>query len=287
MENSKIEWTDHTCNLWHGCTEVHAGCDNCYAKALNHRYHKSDANWGNDAPRRMLKNPWSQFKRLQTHAAAAGEMHKVFVGSMMDIGEKSMPMVNYKGEAIPDSVGKTGYLRSWYYNEIVPSTPNLIHLCLTKRPGLVPKQVPLKWLTEGPPVNIMWGASIVDQPTANTLMPQLLQIKGKRFLSLEPLLGPVALDKLYGEQEWPLQGIDWVIVGGESGPGRRPIDLEWARDIRDRCAMMGVPFFFKQIDKVNKDIPADLQIQEFPAYLFTNEIASKQVQKIYNNLYEQ
>lgn len=255
-ENSKIEWTHHTANLWHGCTKVHEGCDNCYAETLSKRWNRDI--WGNDKPRMVIKSVWKDFFRYQEIAAAAGEIHRVFVGSMMDIFEKPMPFTNSKGEfAIDGSDGSnilTDHLRDRYFEEIVPHTPNLLHLMLTKRPSNINKYIPESW-KENPPVNVMFGTSPVNQKTADTLIPQLLQVKGKRFLSIEPLLGPVDLMREWGafqdgnnsalRKKW-LDGIDWVIVGGESGHGARPMHPDWVRSIRDQCQAVGVPFFFKQ-----------------------------------------
>jgi protein gp37 len=257
MENSKIEWTHHTCNLWIGCTEVHAGCDNCYARVLNHRWKKE--NWGRDVPRRLVKKVWNDFAKYNRAAKAAGEIHSVFVGSMMDIAEKSMPVEDFQGKILNY---KTEAIREWYYNEVIPSTSNLLHLLLSKRPSNYKLTTPLKWLEIGVPNNIMFGTSPVDQSTADTLIPQLLEVTSKRFLSIEPMLGPIDLLKLYGKMERPLDGIDWVIVGGESGGHKRPFDPEWAA-----CDAYKVPFFMKQIDKI-KPIPEDLMVRQFPTILF-------------------
>lgn len=93
--NSNIEWTHHTANLWWGCANVHEGCDNCYAERLANRY---GVKWGNEAARKEIKGTWGNLLGMQAKAAAAKETHRVFVGSMMDIFEKPMPVVNAKGE---------------------------------------------------------------------------------------------------------------------------------------------------------------------------------------------
>ena len=95
MKNSNIEWTHHTANLWWGCVKVHAGCDNCYAM-LEAKRRGNDV-WGNDKPRRQIKNVWMEIEKYQKNAAEKGEIHRVFVGSMMDIFEKPMPLVDHKG----------------------------------------------------------------------------------------------------------------------------------------------------------------------------------------------
>lgn len=270
MENSKIEWTKHTANLWIGCTEVHEGCDNCYARVLNHRWgHK---NWGNDEPRREVKKVWNDFVKWQKGAAKLGEIHSVFVGSMMDIFEKPQPVVNSKGEAINKN---TGAYRMHFFENIVPNSPNLRFLLLTKRPSNINKYIPETWKTT-PPANVMFGTSPVNQETAKRLISQLLQVNGKRFLSVEPQLDKISfrwaswvnseeMHKLKGSH-WHLdglRGIDWVICGGESGHGKRPFNPDWGRSLRDECKEANVPFFFKQMDKV-QPIPEDLMIREFP-----------------------
>lgn len=255
--NSNIEWTKHTGNLWWGCTEVHAGCDNCYARAWDHRYNGD--HWGNDKPRRAIKSVWGDFKRWQRAAKEAGEIHNVFVGSMMDIAEKSFPAVDVDGKPVKNANGDpmtTEDLRELFFQVIVPESPNLRFLLLSKRPSNFNKVIPEHW-KENPPSNVMFGTSPVNQPTAKNLLPHLLQVKGKRFLSVEPQLGPINL------RPW-LHRIDWVIVGGESGPGKRPFDPYWARDIREQCKEYNVPFFMKQIDKI-RAIPEDLLIKQFPA----------------------
>lgn len=250
-ENSKIEWTHHTANLWWGCTEVHAGCDNCYARVLANRWNFDI--WGNDKPRRIINSVFNDLDKFQRNAAALNEVHRVFVGSMMDIAEKSFPLVDHLGKRVKNQ--RTHNLRFHLFYRIDRGDyPNLLFLFLTKRPSNINKIIFNSWMTD-PPKNIMWGTSPVDQKTADTLIPQLLKVKGRHFLSVEPQLGHVDLSKYHG--------IDWVIQGGESGHHRRPFDLAWARSLRDQCKAADVPYFFKQIDKI-LPIPEDLQIREFP-----------------------
>ncbi|WP_148289413.1 DUF5131 family protein [Fibrella aestuarina] len=268
-ELSKIEWLrprradgtampGHTANLWWGCEHVHAGCDNCYAERWSKRYEPVGL-WDKETPRRMMiKGVWDQLRSWQRHAAALGEIHRVFTGSMMDIAEKSQMLVDREGAKIVLPGGfeipmMTADLRVRYFEQVVPATPNLEHLLLSKRPSNYNKVVPQTWLTK-PPVNVMFGASVVS-PKTLTLVDQLRRVKGRRFLSIEPQLELIdAID---------LTGIDWVINGGESGPLRRPFNTDWARRLRDICREQGVPFFFKQVDKV-LPIPDDLLIHEFP-----------------------
>lgn len=261
--NSNIEWTNHTANLWWGCTKVHAGCDNCYAEALANRF---GANvWGNDVPRRAIMSVWQDLDKMQYKAHHAGQKQRVLVGSMMDIFERPMPLVDKNGEPLVWCMGvvlnaikrETSYLRNQLFSKISAGFyPNLLFLFLTKRPGNINKYIPESWLAT-PPDNVMFGTSPVDQPTFDTLVRQLQQVKGKRFLSVEPQLAHVTLGNL--------TGIDWIIQGGESGPGKRHFDVAWARAMRDECATLNIPYFFKQIDK-KQPIPEDLHIRQLPAY---------------------
>lgn len=274
-QDSKIEWCKHTGNIWWGCMEVHEGCDNCYARVLAHRW-KQEL-WGHDVPRRVIQSFFSDMDKYQKLAAAAGVIERVFVGSMMDIFEKPMPTINSKGETL---LTDTGYLRNIFFKNISDGRyPNLMFLLLTKRPSNINKYIPESWKIT-PPDNVMFGTSPVNQETADKLIPQLLKVKGKKFLSVEPMLDAINL-KVLGDSEdgftnclkgltfcagmnEPLEHdkIDWVICGGESGQKKRPFNAQWARDIRDQCASAGVPFFMKQMDKV-QPIPEDLMIRQF------------------------
>jgi protein gp37 len=279
-ENSAIEWTTHTANLWWGCTEVHAGCDNCYARTFARRVGKAN---GWDGVRYATRGIWNDLLKWDRAARDAGRIDRVFCGSMMDIFEKSLPVADWQGNNLADA--ETGQLRDRYLREVVPATPNLMHLLLTKRPSNILKMVPKEWLQSWPD-NVMTGTSPVDQDTADTLISQLVRVPGRHFLSVEPLLGPVNLwlptrtwtnsaggatcdhccngdrcdDPTHyerGRPEWRIRcphcrgtgngkPIDWVIAGGESGPKARPMHPDWARALRDQCAAADVPFLFKQ-----------------------------------------
>ncbi len=264
MENSKIEWTHHTANLWWGCTKVHAGCDNCYATALSKRY--GHDLWGNDKPRRQIKNVWKMLKSYQKNAELLGEVHRVFVGSMMDIFEKPMPLVDHEGNPLKmgeSEFWNTGQLRDKFFDEVIPNSPNLMFLLLTKRPSNINKYIPNEWKVN-PPKNVMFGTSPVDQKTADKLVLQLAKVNGLRFLSVEPQIEEINLMKQFDNKAL-LDMVDWVIQGGESGHSKRPFNTDWGRSLRDDCKANEVPYFFKQIDKVQA-IPEDLIIREFFNY---------------------
>jgi protein gp37 len=206
----------------------------------------------------MIKDVWSKIGKFQKEAEKQNEVHRVFVGSMMDIFEKPMPLVDHDGNPYSEGESEfwnTGQLRDKFFNEIVPNSPNLMFLLLTKRPSNINKYIPESW-KDNPPKNVMFGTSPVDQETANKLIVQLSKVNGKRFLSVEPQLEKIDLMAKVGDgtENVLLDLVDWVINGGESGPRKRPFDTDWGRLLRDDCKKKSVPFFFKQIDKV-KVIP--------------------------------
>ena len=251
-ENSKIEWTHHTANLWHGCVKVHEGCDNCYAEKLAKRW--GNDVWGVDKPRKEIKSVFDDLLRYQKLAAEAGEIHRVFVGSMMDIFEKPMPLID--SNLVGKGYSTDALRRSFFKNIDTRIYPNLMFLLLTKRPSNINKYVPNHWLFD-PPKNVMFGCSVSNQKTYSDLMTQLLTVEGRRFLSIEPQTDAIDLGDGVG--------IDWIIQGGESGPHKRAFDLDWARVMQKQCRDKGIPYFFKQIDKV-QPIPAELMVREFPDY---------------------
>jgi protein gp37 len=265
-ENSKIEWTHHTANLWWGCTRVHEGCDNCYASALANRY--GYKLWEKDSPRRMIASVWKDIEKYQKQAAEKGEIHRVFVGSMMDIFEKSKPLIDHKFKPLLEGESEfweSGQLRDKFFNEVVPNSPNLMFLLLTKRPSNINKYILESW-KNNPPKNVMFGTSPVNQETADKLIVQLSKVNGYRFLSVEPQLEYIdMMKKVKGNDEVLLDLVDWIIQGGESGHHKRPFDTDWGRNLRDDCKSKGIPFFFKQIDKIQA-IPDDLMVRKFPLF---------------------
>ncbi len=253
-KNTKIEWCDRTANLWWGCISTGIGCDNCYAEVLSRRW--GNDVWGNDKPRKEIKSVWNDLLKYQKLAKEAGEMHRVFVGSMMDIFEKPMPLIDSKGNK-KEGID-TGWLRNLLFQHISSGIyPNLMFLMLTKRPSNINKYIPELWKTN-PPENVMFGTSPVNQKTANKIIPQLLEVEGKRFLSIEPQLDSINIKGFLFNG-----GINWVIQGGESGHHKRPFNLDWAYYMKQQCEETKTPYFFKQIDKI-KPIPNDLMVREFP-----------------------
>jgi protein gp37 len=253
-ENSKIEWCDSTFNPFIGCTKVSPGCDNCYAeKLMDHRMHK--VTWGAGQARvRTSAANWSKpIAWNKAHAeffAEHGRRQRVFCASLADVFDNAVD---------------PAWRRDLF--ELIEQTPNLDWMLLTKRIGNVRDMVPLPWISKpfqhGPdptniypagwPANVWLGATVVNQEEADRDIPKLLAVPAaRRFLSMEPLLGPVSFAGMFAnpadmrDGTNMLEELDWVIVGGESGPGARPMHPDWARSLRDQCAAAGVAFLFKQ-----------------------------------------
>jgi protein gp37 len=218
-EETEIAWTDSTFNPWWGCTKVAPGCDNCYAEALHNRF--GGGHWGpGTTPRMMSIQNWNKPRRWQREAEASGVRRKVFCGSMCDWTDKNAPDGQRE--------------RLW---QLIRETPNLDWQLLTKRAGNIEKCLPDDW---GDGYQNVWlGVTVEDRAHGLKRMEMLKTIPAiVRFLSMEPLLesiGPIELD-----------GIDWVIVGGESGPNARPLKSAWVNDIYNQCGEQMTPFFFKQ-----------------------------------------
>lgn len=226
-ENSKISWTDHTFNPWWGCTRVSPGCQHCYAETFAKR--TGHDVWGKGGERRFFGDKhWAEPLKWDRAAGEAGRPALVFCASMADVFEDRRDL-----DAERD--------RLW---TLIRKTPHLIWLLLTKRPENVLEFVPCGWwdLDEGEwPTNAWIGTTVEDQQRADERIPHLAHIPAPvRFLSCEPLLGYVDLIN-------HVENVDWVIAGGESGPGHRPLDLDNARRLRQQCTAWDVPFFFKQV----------------------------------------
>lgn len=208
---SAIEWTDATWNPVTGCTKISAGCKNCYALRMAKRLHAmGQARYRN----KFQVTLHSDLLDAPLHWHAP---RQVFVNSMSDLFHDRVP------DDFIRSVFETMASASWHTFQV-----------LTKRPErLLAMARELPW-----PENVWMGVSVENQ----RYVPRIHYLRrvpaAVRFLSVEPLIGPIA--------QLPLSGIDWVIVGGESGPRCRPMDPNWVRRIRDRCITYGVPFFFKQ-----------------------------------------
>lgn len=261
MKRTKIEWCDAAWNPTSGCTPVSEGCQNCYARAFAHRL-CGRFGYPEDEPFRVTLHPERLEEPLRWR-----KPRRVFVNSMGDLFH----------EDVPES-----FISAVFF--VMQAAKEHTFLILTKRPKRMAEFID-RWVhcdhaypdhawrigadssagcppgcghyrREGkqrlPLPNVLLGVTAENQKTANERIPILLQIPAAvRFVSCEPLLGPVDLEKLLGsatEAREVVNGwhcIDWVICGGETGPGARPMHPDWVRNLRDQCQATGVPFFFK------------------------------------------
>lgn len=251
--NSEIAWTDHTFNPWWGCVRVSPGCQHCYAETFAKR--TGNAVWGVDAPRRVFGDKhWAEPLKWNAAAARAGKSARVFCASMADVFENRRDLDVWRE-------------RLW---NLIDATPSLDWLLLTKRPQNIRNLVPSDWLRD-PRDNVWLGTTAEDQQRADERIPALLDVPASvRFVSAEPLIAPVTLGVELR------MGLDWLIVGGESGPGARAMDYQWATRLRDECEEAGIWFFYKQGGAAHKCehdakggclacAPVDLRVREFPA----------------------
>lgn len=226
---SKIEWTDHTFNPWWGCTRISPACAHCYADAWAKRV--GHEIWGPNAPRRFFGDAhWLEPLRWNREAEKAGERKRVFCASMADVFEDRDDLDVHRA-------------RLW---ELIAETTWLDWLLLTKRPWAVRYMVP--WGEEAWPANVWVGATVEDDVWAKHRIPMLMQIPSVvRFLSCEPLVGPIDLAHFFNQKTPCLpHPINMVIAGGESGGHARVMHPDWVRQLRDHCVAAGVAFHFKQ-----------------------------------------
>lgn len=285
-QNSGIEWTDATWNPLAGCTEISPGCRNCYAAVMAHRLEAMGQEKYKGTTRKAAsgKVVWTGKVNLDPKALAEPlkrrKPTRYFVNSMSDLFHESVP------DGFIDRVFRT----------MIDCQHHTFQV-LTKRPDRMAKYCGDRWGTfygkeYALPRNVWLGVSVDDQQRADERIPLLLQTPAAvRFLSCEPLLGSVDLSKWImppteGQAFFDALGgvcggiigkpvgrveyrnsLHWVIVGGESGPGARPMHPNWATSIRDQCQAARVPFFFKQWGEWLPDPCQDWaenQVTEFP-----------------------
>lgn len=244
---TKIQWCHHTLNPWIGCAKVSAGCSHCYAEVQTYpRVSKARGLplWGAAAARHVTSDAnWREPVRWNRAALAAGERRRVFCASLADVFEGRDDLDAHRA-------------RLW---ELIEATPALDWLLLTKRPEQVMQRIPERW-RGGLPANVWVGTTVESQAMADERIPHLLSVPARvRFLSCEPLLERVNLHRWlckhatdqHTEQHvgpWcdPAGSISWVIIGGESGPRARPLDVSWVRDLAYQCRDADVATFVKQ-----------------------------------------
>jgi protein gp37 len=289
-QNTTIEWADHTFSPWWGCTKVSAACDHCYAQTWARRW---GVQWGPHAERRIAGDAtWENPHAWNRKAKRLGRRYRVFCASMADVFENRPEL-------------EASRARLW---QTIRDTPRLDWLLLTKRPQMIQRYLPADWGDGWP--NVRLGTTVENQAEADRRIPHLLAVPAAvRFLSCEPLLGPMDLrkwlspwtcadcefhgceddagpdgcgqcgtrdafpadackvcdaDDQQAKPSCPQCGshrsfqrdhgfkfdygsrIDWVIAGGESGPGARPSHPDWFRSLRNQCQADGVAYFHKQ-----------------------------------------
>lgn len=253
--NTPLVWTDHTFNPWVGCGKVSPGCDHCYAEVWGKR--SGLVGWGAAAPRRRTSEAnWRTPLAWDREAAARGARRRVFCASLADVFDNAIEPL-WRADL-------------W---ALIRATPNLVWMLLTKRPQNAPSMLPADW---GPGYANVWlGVTAENQEEANRRLPLLAALPARlRFLSCEPLLGPVELGaagwdrcpscrgagaKEEGENDacWlcpaclgsghsARPAIGWILAGGETGGGARPMDPAWARSLCRQCEEAKIPFLFKQ-----------------------------------------
>jgi protein gp37 len=307
---TKIEWADSTLNFVSGCTKVSAGCAHCYAEALSKRQLGNIGQWGKGAPRKRHESAFKLAYALNRKPWICDGCGQAFptnhITHLPTPGAKFCCNAPYHRRRIFSlSLG------DWLDDEIpiqwLVDMLDVIRLCdqvqwllVTKRPELFKPRLTaaiksittanslnahlwqfiLDWVGGKPPPYVMVLTSVEDQAAAELRIPQLLKIPAKRRgLSLEPLLGPVNLRSVFGHEE-ERQWLDWLIIGGESGVGARPCNVNWIRSLVAQGQSTGVPTFVKQLG-ANTSVPApfgpltkkggdmaewptDLRIRQFP-----------------------
>jgi protein gp37 len=256
-DNTPIEWATHTWNPWEGCTKVSPGCAHCYAEARNRRFSKG-ANWGKGKPRRRTSA--ATWRKPALWNRDAEKQKRNDIGPFREMRPRVFPsLCDWLDDEVP-----VEWLAD--FMKLIQDTPHLDWLLLTKRPenwkarmeevrATVQDGFAMDWLNGFDPANVWIGTSVEDQLRSDERIPELLNIPAAgRFLSVEPLLGPVSMLGLQtqapykpGYEPFTIQSIDWVIVGGESGPGASPCNIEWIRDIVRQCKAASVPCFVKQL----------------------------------------
>ncbi len=284
---TKIEWCDHTWSPWRGCTKVSPGCANCYAEGLANRFGAKWGGWGKGKPRVLAKD-WEKPVRWNRDFAEAIQLADHCFPSRdrsQDAAHRPRVFPSICDWLDPEVDPQ------WLFDFlklVLRKTPEVRWLLLTKRPELFMERLkaardrctvdPMDvtdlidaWLAgDRIPLNVGIGTSVEDQPRGDERIPELLKIPARfRFVSVEPMLGPLDLrlmPRSYGfpqhiTRNWVAvgmpQGIHWVIVGGESGPGARPCDVDWIRGVVHQCSQASVPCFVKQLG--SKAVESDFQ----------------------------
>lgn len=266
--STQIRWTDATWNPVTGCSKVSPGCEHCYAERLSNKQYKIAVADGK-TPEQIQHAGWTRLPWTAPNAAENVILHYDRMDAPIHWKKPKMVFVNSMSDLFHEQVP---------FN-FIDQIFNVMNLCqnhtfqiLTKRPDRVLKFQ--EWIADNsrmpwdkiqlPLINVWMGTSVEDQRRADERIPLIVRqrLGSITFLSCEPLLGSINLNEWlwedydtggFGPNGWPLpddsrpsRAIDWLICGGESGPGFREMDPNWARSLRDQCVASGIPFFFKQ-----------------------------------------
>lgn len=244
-KETAIEWADDTFNPWVGCSKVSPACDHCYAEGWAKRAGQPQL-WSGER-RRTSDSNWREPVKWNAEAMEHNRRRRVFCASLADVFDNEVP---------PE--WRASLFR------LIRGTPYLDWLLLTKRIGNARRMIeeaisqqstiaPRCQDGSAPWANLWLGATVVNQEEADRDIPKLLNTPARvRFLSIEPMLGPIDIGAYLPGARWMnheqpmLEPLSWVILGGESGGGARHLEVSWARSVRDQCAAAGVPFLFKQ-----------------------------------------
>ncbi len=264
-EKTGIAWTDHTFNPWIGCHKVSAGCQNCYAERQNNDRFHWVKEWGKDY-RRTSEANWKKPIQWARQAVKDGVVRRVFCASLADVFDPNVPQ-EWR-EDLWDLIDQSSDLESMDVLGI-----GLEWLILTKRPENIQKMARDWWLA-GPPSYVRMGITCENDEMARLRMPIFFDAwKGNNFISWEPAIGSLQSVETYMHKKrcsacgqwWQddpvyctncsghgvtmdnLPTIHWLICGAESGTAARPMNIEWARSVRDQCVAAGIPFFLKQM----------------------------------------
>lgn len=297
-ENTQIQWCHHTFNHIRGCTKISPGCANCYADQQSKRNPSTLGVWGPNGTRVVAaESYWKEPLKWDRKAKEAGFRRRVFCASLADVFENWQgPIINTAGQRVSHIEGACEIVTTMNdvrrrLFKLINETPNLDWLLLTKRPENILDTIRN---CSGVPIsefervfhNVWLGTSVEDQQRANERIPELLKVEARvRFLSVEPMLGPIDLSLWvpgsceycvdaesyglkktdcpychgsgrmlsYDSNACQTRGIDWVICGGESGGKARRFDIQWARSLRDQCREAGTAFFMKQMGSNPED----------------------------------
>lgn len=248
-EKTSIAWCDHTFNIAWGCAKVSPACAHCYAETFAKR--TGNDVWGEGGARRIFgEKHWRQPLAWNAKAERDGKRHRVFCSSMCDVFEDHPTIDAERAKLWP----------------LIKATPWLDWQLLTKRADRIAQCLPADFSRVNYP-NVWLGFTAENQEwfarRANAILAQqgLWKLPARWFVSCEPLLGDI-------DFKFALGWIDWVIIGGESGPHHRALNLDYARSLRDQCRGVGVACFFKQVGGLRPDSGGDLldgeRIQEMP-----------------------